>query len=230
MKESLPMPAWRVSVARSRPVSIGPAALMGPPQPRSGRWPPPAQQHRTPPMLATIPPRGGCGSRGAPVVAHVRAALVEVDLLLADLLADLLLLGHGVLVQAHPLPWHRALLDHRLLLMQHHLLPPCSLPIPARRHAPRRAGHGVTPRLTTAPSKQEQARPSPRQQLQPPGYGPMVCWRVWSPTSWALCSALSARSWPCSWVRCLAVWAALLAASWATCLPRSRASCPVSLT
>src|SRR5215216_5352002 len=104
MKESLPMPAWRVSAARSRPVSIGPAALMGPPQPRSGRWPPPAQQHRTPPMLATIPPRGGCGSRGAPVVAHVRAALVEVDLLLADLLADLLLLGHGVLVQAHPLP------------------------------------------------------------------------------------------------------------------------------
>src|SRR5215203_3460465 len=97
MKESLPMPAWRVSAARSRPVSIGPAALMGPPQPRSGRWPPPAQQHRTPPMLATIPPRGGCGSRGAPVVAHVRAALVEVDLLLADLLADLLLLGHGVL-------------------------------------------------------------------------------------------------------------------------------------
>src|SRR5829696_5178024 len=136
MKESLPMPAWRVSAARSRPVSIGPAALMGPPQPRSGRWPPLAQQHRTPPMLATIPPRGGCGSRGAPVVAHVRAALVEVDLLLADLLADLLLLGHGVLVQAHPLPWHRALLDHRLLLVQHHLLPPCSLPIPARRHAP----------------------------------------------------------------------------------------------
>src|SRR5215217_260285 len=136
MKESLPMPAWRVSVARSRPVSIGSAALMGPPQTRSGRWPLPAQQRRTPPMLATIPPRGGCGSRGAPVVAHVGAALVEVDLLLADLLADLLLLGHGVLVQAHPLPWHRALLDHRLLLVQHHLLPPCSLPIPARRHAP----------------------------------------------------------------------------------------------
>jgi hypothetical protein len=31
-------------------------------------------------------------------------------------------------------------------------------------------------------------------------------------------------------VRCLAVSAALLATSWATCLPRSRASCPVSLT
>jgi hypothetical protein len=40
-------------------------------------------------------------SLGAPVVAYVGAALVEVDLLLADLLADLLLLGHGVARPSH---------------------------------------------------------------------------------------------------------------------------------
>jgi hypothetical protein len=56
----LPMPAWRVSAARSRPVSIGSAALMGPPLTRSGRWPPPAQRRRTPPVVAAIPSRGGC--------------------------------------------------------------------------------------------------------------------------------------------------------------------------
>src|SRR5215203_457380 len=74
MKDSLPMPAWRVSAARSRPVSIGSEALMGPPQTRSGRW---LQRGR-----------GNAAQLRAPVDAHIGVALVDLDLLLADLLAN----------------------------------------------------------------------------------------------------------------------------------------------
>src|SRR5215211_4514345 len=48
--------------------------------------------------------------------------VLDLDLLLADLLGYPLLAGHRVLVEPHPLSRHDPLLDHRLLLPQHHLV------------------------------------------------------------------------------------------------------------
>src|ERR687895_1753649 len=47
---------------------------------------------------------------------------VGLDPLLADLLGDRLVLGHGLLVHAHPLLGHGPLLDDRLLLVEHDLV------------------------------------------------------------------------------------------------------------
>jgi hypothetical protein len=44
--------------------------------------------------------------------------VVDLDLLLADLLADLALFGDGLGVQTHPLLGHGPLVDHNLLLME----------------------------------------------------------------------------------------------------------------
>jgi hypothetical protein len=69
---------------------------------------------------------GGCGGNAAwhrPLLARLlRILILDLNLLLADLLGHLLLAGHGVLVEPHPLPWHHPLLHHRLLLAQHHLV------------------------------------------------------------------------------------------------------------
>src|SRR3712207_8254787 len=54
-----------------------------------------------------------------PYTTLFRSVPVSVDLLLADLLGDPALLGHGVLVEADALLRHDALLDDRLLLVQH---------------------------------------------------------------------------------------------------------------
>src|SRR5829696_5515338 len=64
-------------------------------------------------------PRVPSGLRSCSVsaVGSVLVAL-DLDLLLADLLGDLALLGHGLGVQADPLLGHGPLLDHRLLLAE----------------------------------------------------------------------------------------------------------------
>src|SRR5688572_20122336 len=56
------------------------------------------------------------------VASAGRVLVVDVDLLLADRLGHPLLVGHGVLVEPHPLAGHDPLLHHRLLLPQHHLV------------------------------------------------------------------------------------------------------------
>src|SRR5215211_7524505 len=59
----------------------------------------------------------------ATLVPPARLVLVlDLDLLLADRLSHPLLVGHGVLIEPDPLPGHDPLLDHRLLLPQHHLM------------------------------------------------------------------------------------------------------------
>src|SRR5829696_4721739 len=135
MKDSLPMPASRVSAARSRPVSIGSEALMGPPQTRSGRWLQRGHGNAATARLGTIPSAGVSDQLRAPVVAHIGVALVDLDVLLADLLANLTLLGHGVGVQAHRLGLGDLLCGHVL----------------AQPHPPALAGLGADPQLLLRP-------------------------------------------------------------------------------
>src|SRR5215218_3076908 len=165
MKDSLPMPASRVSAARSRPVSIGSAALMGPPQTRSGRWLQRRHGNAATARLGTIPSAGVSDQLRAPVVAHIGVALVDLDVLLADLLANLTLLGHGVGVQAHPLPGHDLLVNHGPLLVQDDLV----LGLGELGAAGGRVQVGVGDRLTLQPD------------LLPPhrhGLGDLLCGHV----------------------------------------------------
>src|SRR5919204_6821091 len=99
---------------------------MRPMRPPSGSimvWP---RQVRTVSMSAMtiVPPcrRHPAGDRLPVPAASAATLVVDVDLLLADLLGDLLLAGHGVLLQANPLSRHGPLLHHRLLLVEGHLV------------------------------------------------------------------------------------------------------------
>src|SRR5829696_6796323 len=67
-------------------------------------------------------PFGEAARLGPLVVAQPVAVALDLHLLLADLLADLPLLGHGLGVEADALAGNDPLLDHRLLLAQHHLV------------------------------------------------------------------------------------------------------------
>src|SRR5215210_564260 len=109
----------------------GSRLLCGPrPSPKRGRgffgwgrasaWRPPA--HR--PLLGPVGPVG-------------------LDLLLANLLGDLSVLADLVLREAHALLRHGLLLDHRLLLVEHHLV----LLLGDGRAVGRRSGVGVGDRL-----------------------------------------------------------------------------------
>jgi hypothetical protein len=70
-----------------------------------------------PPGLAIVPSGGVSDQLRAPVIAHIDVALVDLDLLLANLLANLTLLGHGVGVQAHPLSGYDLRVNHGPLLV-----------------------------------------------------------------------------------------------------------------
>ena len=73
--------------------------------------------HPNPPLHA-----GGRRDRPAERPPRTLALIVEVDLLLADFLGHLALVGDRLGVQAHPLPRHPSPFGHRLLLAQHHLV------------------------------------------------------------------------------------------------------------
>src|ERR671920_260230 len=69
-------------------------------------------------------PRAGAAASSASSVAASGAlgARVDVDLLLADLVGDLLLVGHRLLVQPDALDGNGLLLDDRALLGEHDLM------------------------------------------------------------------------------------------------------------
>ena len=71
---------------------------------------------------ARRPPFGGAARLGPLIVAEPVAVALDLDLLLAGLLADLPLLGHRLGVEPDPLAGHDPLLDHRFLLAQYHLM------------------------------------------------------------------------------------------------------------
>src|SRR4051794_3547956 len=75
------------------------------------------------------------------------AVAVRVDLLLAHLFGDLLLLGHRLGVEAHALHRHGLLLHHGALLVQHDLV----LLLGDRRAVKRLAAVGVRDRLALDP-------------------------------------------------------------------------------
>src|SRR5215218_7960796 len=63
-----------------------------------------------------------CGRPRRTSAAEVRAVGVELDLLLAHRVADLLLLGDGFLVEAHALHRHRLLVHHGTLRVKRDLV------------------------------------------------------------------------------------------------------------
>src|SRR5205085_1434292 len=65
---------------------------------------------------AAAPERGGRCANGSVAASGGLRAAVDVDLLLADLVADLLLVGHRLLVEADALDRHGLLGDDRPLL------------------------------------------------------------------------------------------------------------------
>src|SRR5688500_17095486 len=73
------------------------------------------------PCRSPRPVTGGCGAvaEGAvPRSAAPRLGVVDVDFLLADLAADGLLVGDGLLAQSHALDRHRFLGHYRAFLVQ----------------------------------------------------------------------------------------------------------------
>src|SRR3954454_8669755 len=75
------------------------------------------------PFCSARPPRNGAAAvRTSSVAARGLGAGVDVDLLLADIVADRLLVGHRLLVEADPLDRHGLLGDDRPLLAEGHLV------------------------------------------------------------------------------------------------------------
>src|SRR5215211_6965213 len=98
----------RNSLARALAQPGTPAAVEQSRVSRPGSWPDPCSGPLSTPATLVPPAR--------PVF------VLDLDLLRADLLGHPLLIGQGVLVEPDPLPGHDPLLDHRLLLPQHHLV------------------------------------------------------------------------------------------------------------
>src|SRR5215210_7510163 len=94
-------------------------------------------------LMAAAPMPGRPRYRASSVAASRLGAAVDVDLLLADIVADLLLVGHGLLVEPDALDRDGFLLDDRALLGENDLV----LLLGDLRAGQRRVAVGVGDRL-----------------------------------------------------------------------------------